>query len=315
MLVGTPIGNLGDLSQRSVAVLGAADLVCCEDTRRTRALLAHLGLRGKRLLAVHRDNERQQLPAILACLAAGSTVALVTDAGMPGLSDPGTAVVGAAIAARARVTVVPGPDAATTALVLSGLPTDRWCFEGFLPRRGPARRQRLAALAVEERTTVVFEAPSRLPGTLADVAAACGAERHVAVARELTKAHEEVWRGPVGEGAAVFADRQHTEGIRGEIVLVVGPASPPSSDPGDDEVAAAVARHRARGVSVRDAAALAAQELGVARRRAYGLAVARRDQPAGAESGSDAGGGPGVGVGPGCRDARPAGGRAGQREA
>lgn len=308
VLVATPIGNLGDLSPRAVAALAAADLLCCEDTRRTRALLTHAGVRGRRLVAVHRHNERQQVPMVVERLRAGDTVAVVTDAGTPGISDPGAVLVAAAVDAGAPVSVVPGPDAATAALVVSGLAADRWCFEGFLPRRGPDRRQRLAALAGDERPTIVYEAPGRVADTLADVAGACGGDRPVAVVRELTKQHEEVWRGTASAAAAEFAGRQAGDGVRGEVVVVVGGAPVRRADPSDEVVGEALSRHRATGASVRDAAAAAAAELGVSRRRAYQLAVGGASgseaSPAGAGPGGDGGaaGGnsaPGDGVGTG----------------
>lgn len=284
VLVATPIGNLGDLSPRAVATLAAADLLCCEDTRRTRALLAHAGVRGCRLVAVHRHNERQQAPMVVDRLRAGQTVAVVTDAGTPGISDPGAVLVAAAAEAGMAVSVVPGPDAATAALVVSGMVADRWCFEGFLPRRGPERRQRLAAMAAGDRPTIVYEAPSRVAATLADVAAACGDDRPVAVVRELTKQHEEVWRGTASAAAAELAARHADQGVRGELVLVVGGAPGQVAEPTDHQVAEVVARHRAAGCSARDAAAAAAAELGVSRRRAYQLAVGApaddRDQAA-----------------------------------
>lgn len=174
VIVATPIGNLGDLSPRAVAVLGQADLVCCEDTRRTRGLLTHAGISGRRLLSLHARNEAERLPEVLGVLAAGKTVAVVSDAGTPTVSDPGARLVAAAVAVGVTVTTVPGPSAAVAALVVSGLPTARFCFEGFLARRGSDRRRRLEALATEERTTLIHEAPGRLAATLADLAAACG---------------------------------------------------------------------------------------------------------------------------------------------
>ncbi len=283
VLVATPIGNLGDLSPRAVDTLAGADLVCCEDTRRTRALLSHAGVRVRALLAVHEHNEDRQAAAVARRLQAGETVALVTDAGTPGISDPGALVVRAALAAGASVSVVPGPNAAVAALVASGLPADRFCFEGFLPRRGPARRQRLAAIAADERTTVVHEAPGRLVGTLADLRDALGPERPIAVVRELTKVHEEVWRGEVGDAAGAFAARAAGDGVRGEIVVVIGGSPPARGEPTDDEIADALQGPLGAGTSVRDAAAAVAEALGVSRRRAYALALRGRN----AEPGKD----------------------------
>jgi 16S rRNA (cytidine1402-2'-O)-methyltransferase len=274
-MVATPIGNLGDLSRRAVEVLGHADVVCCEDTRRTRGLLTHAGISGRRLVSLHDHNETARLPELLALLGAGKTVAVVSDAGTPTVSDPGARLVAAAIAAGIAVTAVPGPSAALMALVVSGLPTDRFCFEGFLARRGSDRRRRLEALATEERTTLIHEAPGRLAATLSDLAAACGGERHVVVARELTKLHEEVWRGTLAQGAEEFAQRE----VRGEVVVVLAGADAPG--PADEEdIERALRRHVEAGASWRDAAGAVATELGMSRRTAYdlGLALRRRDE-------------------------------------
>lgn len=271
-MVATPIGNLGDLSPRAVAVLDAADVVCCEDTRRTRALLSAAGLGGRgRLVSLHRHNEEARVATVLGHLAAGRRVALVSDAGTPAVSDPGWAVVAAAAAAGFTVESVPGPSALLAALVVSGLPCDRFCFEGFLPRRGAERRRRLEALAAESRTSVVFEAPTRLAQTLGDLRAACGDGRPVVVARELTKLHEEVWRGTTGQAPARFA-----EPVRGEVVVVLGGAPPPAGVP-DEDVRAAVRQRLGAGDGPRAAADAVAASLGVPRRRAYRLAVAERD--------------------------------------
>jgi 16S rRNA (cytidine1402-2'-O)-methyltransferase len=271
VLVSTPIGNLGDLSPRAVSTLRSADVVCCEDTRRTRALLTHAGIGGVRLLSLHARNEEARLPDIRARLMAGETVALVSDAGTPLVSDPGARLVTMAVAAGAVVTAVPGPSAVLTALVVSGLPAGRFCVEGFLPRRGVERRRRLEALADEERTTVILEAPGRLAATLAECAAACGPDREVVVARELTKLHEEVWRGHLGEAAAEFAARE----VRGEVVVVVAGAPPPAPV-GEALVTAALIRYREAGASWRDATTAVAAELGLPRRLVYDRALGLR---------------------------------------
>ena len=174
MLVGTPIGNLGDLTPRAAQVLGLADVICCEDTRHSRRLLTHAGVRAERLVAVHEHNEQEQAVKVVRWLDEGKVVAVVTDAGLPGISDPGERLVRAAADAGHAVEVVPGPSAAVAGLVVSGLPTSRFCFEGFLPRKGSERGRRLAVVAAEERTTVLFEAPHRLASTLAELAEACG---------------------------------------------------------------------------------------------------------------------------------------------
>jgi 16S rRNA (cytidine1402-2'-O)-methyltransferase len=268
VLVATPIGNLGDLAPRARDALARADLVCCEDTRRTRALLTHAGITGAKVLSVHAHNEADRVEAVVGRLAKGETIALVSDAGTPAVSDPGHRLVVAAVSAGATVTVVPGPSAALAALVVSGLDANRFCFEGFLPRRGAERRAHVAAIAAEGRTVVLFEAPGRLAATLDELARACGPERAVVVARELTKIHEEVWRGTFADAAAEFAGRA----VRGEVVVVVdgAPSPPPALDA---EVTEAVRRRLEAGDSLRSAAIRVAQELGVARRRAYDCAL------------------------------------------
>ena len=270
VLVATPIGNLGDLPPRARAVLETADLICCEDTRRTRALLSAMGIpaggpHGDRLLSLHGHNEGGRVDRVQACVAGGGTVAVVSDAGTPGISDPGTLLVSRLSAAGEEVSIVPGPTSVVAALVISGLPTDRFCVEGFLPRKGGERRDRVAALMADGRTTVLLEAPGRVAATLAELAAVDTA-RPVAVVRELTKVHEEVWRGTMGEAAGSFAARQ----VRGEVVVVIGgatPAGPPSDEAVDDAV-----RERLRngpGEGPRQIALVVAEELGVPRRTVY----------------------------------------------
>jgi 16S rRNA (cytidine1402-2'-O)-methyltransferase len=269
VLVGTPIGNLGDLSPRAVEALAAADAICCEDTRRTGRLLQHAGVERKgALMMVNEHTEAREVDGVLARLARGERVAVVSDAGMPGISDPGERLVRAAVDAGHVVEVVPGPSAALAALVASGLPTGRFVFEGFLPRKGSGRTERLAAVAAERRTVVLYEAPHRLPRTLADLASVCGDDRPVAVARELTKLHEEVWRGTLGEAAAWAVERPP----RGELVVVIdrAPGAPP---PDDDALVDALSVELAAGSSARDAARAVAARLGVPRRHAYDLAV------------------------------------------
>ena len=268
VLVATPIGNLGDLSPRAVEVLASADLVACEDTRRTGRLLAAAGVTARALVAVHDHNEARQVGTVLARLRAGEVVAVVTDAGMPGISDPGERLVRAAAQSGFEVRVVPGPSAAVSGLVASGLPTGRFVFEGFLPRKGSGRTRRLAALAAEERTLVLYEAPHRLARTVADLADALGGGRRVAIARELTKLHEEVWRGTLAEAVAHCAEVE----ARGEHVLVVEGAPEPEGV-GDEEIRSALDERLAAGTSRRDAVAEVASGLGVARRRVYDLAL------------------------------------------
>ena len=271
VLVGTPIGNLADLTPRAVDALRDADLIAAEDTRRTRALLTHAGLpAGRRLLAVHEHNERTRAAELVDEIRRGRTVALVTDAGMPGVADPGHRLVQACAAVGLPVEVVPGPSAVVAALAVSGLPGDRFVFEGFLPRKGPARRERLAALAHEERTSMCFESPHRVAATLAELVDACGPDRGVVLARELTKLHEEVFRGTLGTAL------EHVEATppRGEYVVVLAGAGPRDA-PTDDDVAAEAEAALAAGMSARDAAAHVAGRLGVSRRRAYDVVVGK----------------------------------------
>lgn len=274
-LVATPIGNLGDLSPRAVDVLAGAALVCCEDTRRSGRLLHHAGIRAARLAICNEHTEVSRISEVLDVLAAGEDVAVVTDAGMPGVSDPGERLVRAAVDAGHRVSAVPGPDAATTALVMSGLPTARYTFEGFLPRSGRERDERLAAIADEPRTIVLYEAPHRIERTLDDLTAVCGPDRRVAVARELTKLHEEVLRGTLGT--------LELGTVRGEFVIVLEGA-PPAAPADDDTVRRELRHELAAGASTRDAATAVARRLGLGKRQVYALAVAldRDDSGAGA---------------------------------
>jgi 16S rRNA (cytidine1402-2'-O)-methyltransferase len=273
VLVGTPIGNLGDLTPRAIEALRTADVVACEDTRRTRALLSAAGVpAGGRLRAVYEHNEAHAAQRIAREARDGRTVAYVTEAGTPGISDPGARLVRACIDEGVTVTAVPGPTALAVALVLSGLPADRFVFEGFLPRRGAARRSRLSALAAEPRTIVVFEAPGRLAGTLADLAGVCGDDRPAAVARELTKLHEEVLRAPLGACVALAAGGDP----RGEHVVVLAGAA--RREVSDETLVRAVRDALADGSSARDVAARVAADLDVPRRRVYELALNLRDR-------------------------------------
>lgn len=268
VLVGTPIGNLGDLTPRAVEALAAADLVCCEDTRRTGRLLQHAGIRARELRVVNDHTEERAVADVVARVARGEVVAVVTDAGMPGISDPGEQIVAAVAAADLVIEVVPGPSAAVTALVASGLPAGRFAFEGFLPRKGSGRTERVAAVAVERRTVVLYEAPHRLARTLADLAAACGGDRRVVLARELTKLHEELWRGTLADALARTDDVEP----RGEYVLVLDGAPAPA-EVTDADIVDALARARAAGASTRDAVAEVVADLGVPKRRVYDLGI------------------------------------------
>lgn len=276
-VVATPIGNLDDLSPRAVRTLAEADLVVCEDTRHTRRLLSAAGVSAPSLLAANDHTEAGQVTTVLDRLAQGARVAMVSDAGLPGISDPGERTVRAAAAAGFEVVVVPGPSAALAGLVVSGLPTGRFVVEGFLPRRGSGRSERLAALATEERTVVVFEAPHRLARTLADLSAALGGDRPVALCRELTKLHEEVWRGTL----AAAAERATQVSPRGEYVVVIAGAAP-APGPDDAELLTALEQARATGTSTKDAVAEVAAAYGAPKRRVYQLATA--EQPAGKPS-------------------------------
>jgi 16S rRNA (cytidine1402-2'-O)-methyltransferase len=269
VLVATPIGNLGDLPPRAVRALAEAQTIACEDTRRTRQLLSYAGVEGgNRLIAVNDHSEAAQVRTILARLDAGQRVALVTDAGMPAISDPGQRLVAAVTAAGHRVEVVPGPSAALAALVVSGLPTARFCFEGFLPRKGRARAERLAEMGAERRTIVLFEAPHRVRQTVADLAEALGPVRRVAVARELTKAFEEVWRGTLEGAVAHLAAREP----RGEYVLVLAGAPVPGP-PAADTVEDALRARMEAGEDKRSAIAAVAADLGVPKRQVYEAAL------------------------------------------
>jgi len=273
ILVATPIGNLGDLAPRAVETLRDADVIAAEDTRRTRALLSYAGVpAGRRLVAVHAHNERARAAELVQRIKSGDRVAFVCDAGMPGISDPGERLVRVCLDAGLRVELVPGPSATLSALVLSGLPTARFVVEGFLPRSGRDREERLAEVVREPRTIVIFEAPHRLAATIADLAAACGDDRRVAIARELTKLYEEVWRGTLGDAVVHVGTREP----RGEHVLVVEGAPLGDQAVDDDVLEAAVARELASGASARDAAAAVVRDLGVPKRRAYDIAVRLR---------------------------------------
>ncbi len=262
----TPIGNLQDASPRLANALRGCDVVYAEDTRRTQVLLDELGV-AVPLRSYFAGNEEARAREAGERLAAGETVGIVTDAGMPGISDPGYSAVQAALAAGATVTVVPGPSAVTAALAVSGLPADRFVFEGFLPRKGAERRRRLDDLAGETRTAVLFAARDRVAGDLADLARALGGERSVAVARELTKAFEEVWRGSLAEAAAHWAKASP----KGEFTLVVGGAAP--SEPDLDAALAMVAARRADGTPFAEAVRQVAAETGTRRRRLYEAAL------------------------------------------
>jgi 16S rRNA (cytidine1402-2'-O)-methyltransferase len=268
VLAATPIGRPADASPRLAEELTRAQVVAAEDTRRLRRLCADLGVEMVgRVVSYFEGNEAARTPQLLEALISGERVLLVTDAGMPSVSDPGYRLVAAAVAADVRVTAVPGPSAVLTALAVSGLPVDRFCFEGFLPRKAGERARRLAALAVEERTMVFFEAPHRTEATLTAMAEAFGGSRPAAVCRELTKTHEEVRRGTLAELVGWAA-----EGVRGEVTLVVQGADPGAGVPsGPDELRDRVAELEAGGSSRKEAIAATAKEAGVPKREVYDL--------------------------------------------
>src|SRR5262252_2622515 len=285
-LAAVPIGRPEDASPRLAAALGAAPVVAAEDTRRLRRLASALGVRlTGRVVSYYDAVEAARTPGLLADLAAGRDVLLVTDAGLPGISDPGYRLVAAAAAAGIRVTVLPGPSAVTAALAVSGLPSDRFCFEGFPPRRARERARRFAELSRERRTIVFFESPRRLASTLADLAAAFGPDRPCVACRELTKTHEEIRRGTLAELAAWSAG-----GVLGEITLVVG--GRPDTDAADvagaagstqADIAALIAAEQQDGSSRRDAVSRVAARLGRPRREVYDAAI-RAARPDGSQA-------------------------------
>jgi 16S rRNA (cytidine1402-2'-O)-methyltransferase len=275
ILAGTPLGNVRDASPRLGEALATAAVIAAEDTRRVRRLCADLGVTPRgRVVSFFDGNEQHRVPELLDVLREGHDVLVVTDAGMPSISDPGYRLVAAAVASGVAVTTLPGPSAVTAALAVSGLPVHRFCFEGFLPRKAGDRRRLLDSLAAEQRTMVFFEARHRLATTLADLADAFGPDRPAAVCRELTKTYEQVRRGPLGELAAWAQDE-----VRGEITLVVmGAVRDPEQIPAADLVRA-VALREVSGETRKAAIAAVATSLGVARRVVYDAVVASKQQP------------------------------------
>jgi 16S rRNA (cytidine1402-2'-O)-methyltransferase len=276
VLAATPIGDPDDASPRLRRALETAEVIAAEDTRRLRRLVGTLGVTmSGRLVAVYDAVERSRCAGLLADVAEGRTVLVVTDAGMPLVSDPGHVLVTEAIAAGLAVTVIPGPSAVTAAVAVAGIPVDRFCVEGFLPRKAGERRTRLAEVADDPRALVLFEAPHRLAASLADIAAVFGDDRRAAVCRELTKTHEEVRRGTLAELAAWAADAQ----VRGEITVVVAGASQVREPVADEVLAAEVGQRMAAGATRRDAVDQVAAARGLARRVVYAAATSRRTPP------------------------------------
>lgn len=280
-VIATPIGNIGDLSARARDALESADLVAAEDTRHTLALLQMLGI-SRPMLSLHSYNESQRVPDLLARLEAGEIIALVSDAGTPLLSDPGFELVSRAALAGFEVVAIPGPSAITTALAVAGLPTSRFCFEGFLPARERERRTQLAKLAHESRTLVFFEAPHRIAETLANMAEEFGADRQAVVARELTKAHETIYRGTLAELTAQAQGDANFQ--RGEITIVVHGA-PLTTSAVDPELLRRAVDLLSKELPPGRTAAIAAQLTGATRNEAYALAIRgtgeRRDREPG----------------------------------
>ncbi|WP_316526616.1 16S rRNA (cytidine(1402)-2'-O)-methyltransferase [Kitasatospora brasiliensis] len=277
VLAGTPIGDVSDAPPRLVHELATADVIAAEDTRRLRRLTQALGVTpAGRVVSYFEGNEVGRTPELVEALLGGARVLLVTDAGMPSVSDPGYRLVAAAVAADLKVTAVPGPSAVLTALALSGLPVDRFTFEGFLPRKTGDRARQLASIAAEPRTMVFFEAPHRIAEALAAMAEAFGPERPAAVCRELTKTYEEVKRGPIGELAAWAA-----EGVKGEITVVVAgapPAAPEELTPA--ELARLVAVREEAGERRKEAIAAVAAELSLPKREVFDAVVAAKKEGA-----------------------------------
>ncbi|MDQ2750573.1 MAG: 16S rRNA (cytidine(1402)-2'-O)-methyltransferase [Actinomycetota bacterium] len=279
ILAGVPLGQVGDASARLSAALASAPVIAAEDTRRLRRLCADLGVTPTgRVVSFFEANEAARIPGLLDTLREGADVLVVTDAGMPSVSDPGYRLVAAAVAAGIEVTALPGPSAVTTALVVSGLPVDRFCFEGFLPRKAGERRRALAALAAEPRTMVFFEAPHRLAAALGDLVDAFGAARPAAICRELTKTYEEVRRGGLAELAEWAAGD-----VRGEITLVIagaGPAAASQADPGT--LAREVAVRESAGQARKDAIAAVAAAHATPKRTVFDAVVAGKGHAASA---------------------------------
>jgi 16S rRNA (cytidine1402-2'-O)-methyltransferase len=283
-VVATPIGNMGDLSPRARATLDACSLIAAEDTRHTGALLKACGI-ATPLKSLHDHNEAARTPELIELMRSGASIALVSDAGTPAISDPGHELVRAAAAAGLEVVAVPGPCAAVAALSVGALPTDRFCFEGFLPARGAARRARLEQLGAEPRTLVFYESPHRVRDTLADCAAAFGAARPATVAREITKLHETTYRGTLGELTACAAS--DADFARGEIVLLVGGAPAPDADAGGpdghDGALDRVLKVLLAELPLKQAAHLAAKLAGVRDNEAYKRALVLKDERAGTQ--------------------------------
>ena len=264
--IATTIGNLSDITYRAVETLRSVEVLACEDTRRTGLLLKHLGIHVSRLIVANSHNEASASAEIIELLKQGIDVGLVTDAGMPGISDPGERVASAVIESGEKFTVIPGSSAPVSALVVSGLSTGRYVMEGFLPRKGRERSDRLERIAMEESTSIMLESPKRIGITLDELAKVCGKSRKAVVVRELTKLHEEITRGSLEELIEKFKN-----GTKGEIVLLVSGASPPEID--DSQILIEIKKARDRGLSRRDAIDAVSGALKIAHNRVYELAL------------------------------------------
>jgi 16S rRNA (cytidine1402-2'-O)-methyltransferase len=268
-LVGTPIGNLGDMTMRGIQVLRDVDTIAAEDTRHTGKLLHHFEIKTPQI-SYHQHNEQQRIPELIAQLQAGKSIAVVTDAGMPGISDPGYLIVAACVAAGIRVIPIPGVTAVITAVSASGLPSDRFVFEGFLPVKGQERKARLESVSGEARTLVFYESPHRLRQTLADFGTTFGADRQLVIGRELTKLHEEFWRGNIGEAIEHYTNIEP----QGEYAIVV--AGAPVSHPtlSDEAIDRALIELMLNGTSRSQASRIVAEQISQSRRYVYQLALA-----------------------------------------
>ncbi len=274
-VVGTPIGNLEDISARALRILGAVDLIAAEDTRHTGRLLQHFGITTPQI-SLHAHNTQQRLPQLLAKLRSGQQIALVSDAGLPGIADPGYELINACIAAAVPVTPIPGANAALTALMAAGLPMTRFCFEGFLPTKGRDRQQRLAQLREEPRTIILYEAPHRLSHTLQELEHTIGGDRPIVLARELTKRHEDFWRGSL----AAAIEWVHQTPPRGEYTLVIAGRIPTIPALSPEQLHAELHTLQAQGLSLAEASRQLAELTGVPRRQLYQLGL-RQDHSTG----------------------------------
>ncbi len=268
-LVGTPIGNLEDMTMRGIKVLQEVDLIAAEDTRHTGKLLHHFQIKTPQI-SYHQHNERERIPELIDRLQSGKSIALVTDAGMPGISDPGYSIVAAAVAAGIRVIPIPGVTAVITAVSASGLPSDRFIFEGFLPAKGQERKERLESVAGDPHTLVFYESPHRLRQTLADFATTFGTDRQIVLARELTKLHEQFWRGEIGAAIEYYTQVEP----QGEFAIVVAGAAVSYPTLSDEAIATALIELMLQDTSRSQASRIVAEQIAQSRRYVYQLALA-----------------------------------------